>query len=60
VLGIVLTQVQDLARGLVDLHEFHTGPPLKLVRAVKISYGLEDAPCCMRREGRNAIIKKVG
>jgi len=32
VLGIAPTQVQDLALGLVELHEVHTGPPLKPVR----------------------------
>jgi len=32
VLGIALTQVQDLALGLVEPREVHTGPPLKLVR----------------------------
>jgi len=32
VLGIVLTQMQDLALGLVELHEVHTGPPLKAVQ----------------------------
>jgi len=32
VLGIVLTQVQDLALGLVELHEVCTGSPLKLVK----------------------------
>ncbi|KAF4794471.1 hypothetical protein TURU_101855 [Turdus rufiventris] len=31
-LGIALTQVQDLALGLVELHEVHTGPPLKPVQ----------------------------
>jgi len=28
VLGIALTHVQDLALGLVEFHEVHTGPPL--------------------------------
>jgi len=32
VLGIALTQVQDLALGLVELHESRTGPPLQPVR----------------------------
>ncbi|KAK4827563.1 hypothetical protein QYF61_019187 [Mycteria americana] len=32
VLGIALTHVQDLALGFVELHEVHTGPPLKPVR----------------------------
>jgi len=31
VFGIALTQVQDLAHGLVELHEVRTGPPLKPV-----------------------------
>ena len=31
VLGIALAQVQDLAYGLIELHEVHTGPVLKLV-----------------------------
>ncbi|KAK4821962.1 hypothetical protein QYF61_004966 [Mycteria americana] len=31
VLGIAPTHVQDLALGLAELHEVHTGPPLKLV-----------------------------
>lgn len=31
VLGIAPTQVQDLAHGLVDLHEFFLGPPAKSV-----------------------------
>lgn len=31
VLGIALTQVQDLALGLVELHKIHTGPPFKPV-----------------------------
>ena len=30
--GIALTHVQDLALGLVDLHEVRTGPPLKPVK----------------------------
>jgi len=32
VLGIVLTHVQDLALGLVEPHEVHTGPLLELVQ----------------------------
>ncbi|KAK4825708.1 hypothetical protein QYF61_002067 [Mycteria americana] len=32
VLGIALTHVQDLALGLVELHEVCTGPPLKPVK----------------------------
>ena len=32
VLGIALTHVQDLAHGLVELHEVLTGPPLKPVK----------------------------
>ncbi|KAK4818029.1 hypothetical protein QYF61_004153 [Mycteria americana] len=32
VLGIAPTHVQDLALGLVELHEVHTGPPLKSVK----------------------------
>ena len=32
VLGIASTQVQDLALGLVQLHEVRTGPPLKAVQ----------------------------
>ncbi|KAK4824932.1 hypothetical protein QYF61_021552 [Mycteria americana] len=32
VLGIAPTHVQDLALGLVELHEVHTGPPLKPVK----------------------------
>jgi len=30
--GVALTQVQDLALGLVEPHEVHTGPLLKLVQ----------------------------
>ena len=30
-LGIALTNVQDLALDLVELHEVHTGPPLQPV-----------------------------
>jgi len=32
IVGVVLTQVQDLALGLVEPHEVHTGPLLKLVQ----------------------------
>ncbi|KAK4829379.1 hypothetical protein QYF61_003719, partial [Mycteria americana] len=32
VLGIAPTHVQDLALGLAELHEVHTGPPLKPVK----------------------------
>jgi len=32
VFGIDPTQVQDLALGLVELHEFCMGPPLKLAQ----------------------------
>ena len=32
VLGIAPTQVQDLALGLVEPHEVHTGPPLQAVQ----------------------------
>jgi len=32
VLGIAPTQVQNFALGLVQLHEIHTGPPLKPLR----------------------------
>ena len=32
VLGIALTHVQDLALGLVELHEVHMGPPLQPVQ----------------------------
>jgi len=32
VLGIALTQVQNLALGFVELHEVCTGPSLKLVK----------------------------
>ncbi|KAK4818497.1 hypothetical protein QYF61_014227 [Mycteria americana] len=32
VLGIAATHVQDLALGLVELHEVHMGPPLKPVK----------------------------
>jgi len=32
VLGIALIHVQDLALGLVRLHEVHTGPPLEPVK----------------------------
>ena len=32
VLGITLTQMQDLALGLVELHEVDMGPPLKPVQ----------------------------
>ena len=31
-LGIASTQVQDLALGLVELHEVRMGPPLKPVK----------------------------
>jgi len=30
--GVALSQVQDLALGLVEPHEVHTGPPLQLVQ----------------------------
>ena len=30
--GVALTQVQDLALGLAELHEVHMGPLLKLVQ----------------------------
>jgi len=33
VLGTAMTLVQDLALGLAELHEVHTGPPLKPVQA---------------------------
>jgi len=32
VLGIALTHVQDLALGLIELHEARTGPPLQPVQ----------------------------
>ena len=32
VLGIALTQIQDLALGLVELQEVHMGPPIKPVK----------------------------
>jgi len=32
ILRVAPTQVQDLALGLVEPHEVHTGPPLQLVR----------------------------
>jgi len=32
VFGIALTHAQDLALGLVELHEVHTGPPLQSVK----------------------------
>jgi len=32
VLGIALSHVQDLALGLVELHDVHKGPPLKPVK----------------------------
>ncbi|KAK4830883.1 hypothetical protein QYF61_013812 [Mycteria americana] len=32
ILGIALTQVQDLALGLVEPHEVHTGPLLQIVQ----------------------------
>jgi len=32
IVGIALTQMQDLAVGLVEPHEVHTGPLLKLVQ----------------------------
>ncbi|KAK4821227.1 hypothetical protein QYF61_015795, partial [Mycteria americana] len=34
VLGFALTNVQDLALGLVEIHEFHMGPPLKPLRSL--------------------------
>jgi len=32
IVGVVLTQVQDLALGLIEPHEVHTGPLLELVQ----------------------------
>jgi len=34
VLGIALTQVQDLLLGLVELHDVGMGPPLKPVQVL--------------------------
>lgn len=42
-LGITTTQVQDLALGLVGLHEICTGPPLKPVQVPL--YGIPSLQC---------------
>jgi len=43
VLGVALTQMQDLALGLVELHEVHMG---SLVKSVKVPlYGIPSLKC---------------
>ncbi|PKU40461.1 hypothetical protein llap_9237 [Limosa lapponica baueri] len=56
VLGIAPTQVQDLARGLVELYEVHTGPPLKPVQDL-----LDDIPSiqCVDRTTQLGVVSKL-
>ncbi|KAK4832092.1 hypothetical protein QYF61_020707 [Mycteria americana] len=53
VLGIVLTHVQDLALGLVKVHEVPTGPPLKPVRVP-----LDGTPSLQRVPTQLGLISK--